>query len=203
MVMPAAVADTLTQVAKTPVEGVQWCPGCNHTRTLDHFTPLRIGIPYYRPYCNYCAPLSPHRRLGWFHPLIRTIWTSLCNLADRLQTVFEPKKGRFGAESVESRAEWSVNPATGVTTFVRLGDGLLIDMNSPDVLRLLAFLQSYEGTLKQQGEVTAVNRKEIRHRKSVPTSAGSYEPGASVQAVLEPIQQSELQETNRFQSVGE
>jgi len=203
MVMPAAVADTLTQVAKTPVEGVKWCPGCNHTRTLDHFTPLRLGVPYYRPYCNDCAPLSPHRRLGWFHPLIRTIWTSLCNLADRLETVFDPKKARFSAESAESRAEWSVNPATAATTFVRLGDGLLIDMSSPDVLRLLAFLQSYEGTLKQQGVVTPDHRKEIRHQRSVHTFSGSHVPDASVRAVLESIQQSELRDTNRFQSVGE
>jgi hypothetical protein len=159
MVTLAADADTLNRVDNTHVKGVQWCPGCNRTQTLDHFTPLSIGVPYYRPYCNYCVPLIPHRRVGWFHPLIRTIWTSLCNLADRLQTVSDPKKAQHGAENAESGAVWSDNHTTEAITFVRLGDGLLIDMSSPDVLQLLAFLQSYEGTLKQHRELTADGKR--------------------------------------------
>ncbi len=154
MITSAAVVDTLHRVAKMPEEEVQWCPGCNRTRTLNHFTPLRLGVPYYRPYCNDCFPLSPHRRLGWFQPLIRTLWTSIRNLAVRLQTGSDPKKARYVAESAQSRTAWSINPATGATRFVRLGDGLLIDMSSPDALRLLVCLQSCEGSLKQQGEVT-------------------------------------------------
>ena len=153
MVTYAAVADTFNQITETPIERVQWCPGCNRTRTLDHFTPLHIGVPYYRPYCNDCIPLSLHRRVGWFHSLVRTKWTSLCNPIDRLQTGSDPEKVRHDAESAESRAAWSVNPATGEMTFVRLGDGLLIDMSSPNALRLLACLRPYERTLKQQGEV--------------------------------------------------
>jgi len=174
MVTLAASTDTLNRVDITPVEEVQWCPGCNRTRTLDHFTPLRLGVPYYRPFCNDCAPLSPHRRLGWFHPLVRTVWASLCKLADRMQTVSYPKKARHGAESAESRVDWLANSATGSMEFVRLGDGLLIDMSSPDVPRLLASLQSYEGTLKQHGGVTPDQQKEMRapHRRAtarVPT----------------------------------
>jgi hypothetical protein len=165
MVTLAARVDTLNRVDITPVEEVRWCPGCNRTRTLDHFTPLRLGVPYYRPFCNDCAPFSPHQRVGWFHPLIRTVWTSLCNLADRMQAVSYPKKARHGAESSESRAEWTVNPATGAKVFVRLGDGLLIDMSSSDAPRLLAFLQSYEGTLKQHGEGTPDQQKKMRYER--------------------------------------
>ncbi len=154
MVTSDAVTNTLTRVVRTPVEGVQWCPGCNRTRTLDHYTPLRLGVPYFRPYCNDCAPPTPHRRLGWFHPLISTLWTSLRNLAIRLQTGSDPKKAWYGAESAGGCAEWLVNHPTGATTFVRLRDGLIIDMSSPDAMRLLACLQSCEGTLKQQAEVT-------------------------------------------------
>jgi hypothetical protein len=154
MVTLAARADTLNRVDITPVEEVKWCPGCNRTRTLDHFTPLSLGIPYYRPYCNDCAPLSPHQREDWFHSLIKTVWTSIRNLAVRVQTGSDSKKARSSAESAESRDDRPVNSATGVMTFVRLGDGLLIDMSSPDALRLLSCLQSYEGNLKQQVEVT-------------------------------------------------
>jgi hypothetical protein len=71
-----------------------------------------------------------------------------------LQTGSDPKKAWYGAQSAESRTVRSDNPATEATTFVRIGDGLLIDMSSPDALRLLAFWQSYEGTLKQQEEIT-------------------------------------------------
>ena len=203
MVTPAARADILNQDDIPPIEEVKWCPGCNCTRTLDHFTPLRLGVPYYRPFCNHCAPLSPHRRLGWFHPLVRTVWTSLCNLAVPFQTVSFPKKTRHEAENAESRVDWSSNSATGAMDFVRLGDGLLIDMSSPDVPRLLASLQSYEGTLKQHGEGTPDQRKETRHVRSGHTSSSSLEPDASVLARLEPIQQSELRDTKRFQHIGQ
>jgi hypothetical protein len=195
MVTLAARADTLNRVDITPVEGVQWCPGCNCTRTLDHFTPLRLGVPYYRPYCNDCAPLSPHQRLGLFHTLVRAVWTSLCKLADRLQTVSYPKKARHEAENAESRVDWSANSATDAMKFVRLGDGLLIDMSSPDVPRLLARLQSYEGTPDQQNE--------MKYERSDQACSSSLVHDASVRAVLEQIQQSELRDTNRFQRVGE
>ena len=150
MVTLAARADTLNRVTRPPEEEVQWYPGCNCTRTLDHFTPLSIGVPYYRPYCNQCVSPSPHRRVSWFHPLINTLWTALRNLAVRVQTGSDPKKAWYGAKS----AAWLLNPAPGVTAFVRLGDGLLIDMSSLDARRLLACLQACEGTLKQQGEIT-------------------------------------------------
>jgi hypothetical protein len=192
MVTLAARVDSLNRVDITPVERVQWCPGCNRTQTLDHFTPLHVGVPYYRPYCNDCAPLSPHQRGDGFHPLVRAIWTSLRNLAVRLKKVSYTKKTRYGDESAESRVDWPVNSATGAMEFVRLGDGLLIDMSSSDALRLLVCLQSYEGTLKQHGGVTPDHRKEMRHLRSGHTSSDSLEPDASVQAVLEQIEQSEL-----------
>jgi hypothetical protein len=200
MIMSAAVADMLTRGDHTPVEGVQWCPGCNHTRTLDHFTPLRIGVPYYRPYCNECAPPSPHGGLGRFHPLIRTMWTSLRNLAVRLQTGSDPKKAGYGAESC---AAWSDNPATGTTTFVRLADGLLIDMSSPNALQLLACLQSYEEFLKQHGERTPDRQQEIRHSRSGYTCSGSLEADATILTMQEPINQGEQRKTDRLQRVGE
>lgn len=203
MVTPAARADILNQEDIPPIEEVQWCPGCNCTRTLDQFTPLRLGVPYYRPFCNDCAPLSPHRRLGWFHPLVRTVWASLCNLAVPLQTVSFPKKARHAAKNAESRVDWSANSATGAKEFVRLGDGLLIDMSSPDVPQLLARLQSYEGTLKQHGEATPDQRKEMRHVRSGHTSSSSLEHDTSVQAGLEPIEQIELRDTIRLQQVGQ
>src|SRR5436305_9687291 len=124
MVTPAARADILNQDDISPIEEVQWCPGCNCTRTLDHFTPLRLGVPYYRPFCNDCAPLSPHRHLDWIHPLVRTVRTSLSNLAVRLRTVSFPKNAPHGAKNAESRVDWSAKSATGAMEFVRLGDGL-------------------------------------------------------------------------------
>jgi hypothetical protein len=54
--------DTLNRETRPPREELKWCPGCNCTRTLEHFTPLSIGVPYYRPYCNQCVPPPPHRR---------------------------------------------------------------------------------------------------------------------------------------------
>ena len=202
MVMPAADADTLSRVDNTSVEELKWCPGCNHTRTLAHFTPLSIGVPYYRPYCNDCVPFTHHRRLGWFHLLIKTIGASLRNLADRLQTVSGPKKTQYGAESAESRAEWSDYPATGVTTFIRLDDGLLIDMSSPDAMQLLACLQSYKGILKHHDERTPDQQHEIRHSKSGYAYTGSVEPDALVLSVLEPIQRGEQRDTDHLQRVG-
>ncbi len=203
MATSTAVCDSLTQVGNTRVEGVQWCPGCNHTRTLDHFTPLRLGVPYYRPYCNECAPPLPHRRFGWFHPLIKSIWASFRNLAERLQTGSDPKKAPYDAESAQSRAAWSVNPAPGATTFVRLADGLLIDMSSPDALQLLACLQSCEAVLKQHNERTPDQQHEIRHSRSGHTSSGILEPDASVLRILEPIKQGEQRNTDRLQYVRE
>ena len=192
MVTLAARADTLNRVTRLHVEEVKWCPGCNRTLMLDQFTPLRLGVPNYRPYCNHCAPSSPHRRGGWVHSLVRTVWTSLRNLAVRM------KKTRYGARSAESRVEWSVNPTTGAMKFALQDGSTLFSMSSSDALRLLTFLQSYEGTLKQHGEITPDHQQEMSHMRSGQTCSGSLELDTSVQAVLEPIQQSELRETSRF-----
>src|SRR5437879_2589355 len=61
MVTLAARANRFNRVVRTPVEERKWCPGCNRTLTIDHFTPLSIGVPSYRPYCNQCTPFLSHR----------------------------------------------------------------------------------------------------------------------------------------------
>lgn len=108
-----ARTDALDRETVLPTKGEKWCPACNHTRTLDHFTPLRLGIPYYRPLCNQCAPPSPHRRIGWFHSLVRTLGTLLRDRVVGTKSVFHTKQTIYHGNSADGSIEWSVSCVTG------------------------------------------------------------------------------------------
>ncbi len=100
MVTLAARDSTFNRVVRSPTEERKWCPGCNRTLTIEHFTPLRRGLSSHHPYCMQCTPLASHRARRLYHHLVSNEEASSSNCERIGQSYSESETAPCGARSI-------------------------------------------------------------------------------------------------------